>query len=237
MTRFAHVSIFALVIWAVLCTAGTDASIVTYEFGTGTSVGSLATTADPNLAASAFADGDGTTSYSTTVGNPVPSVEKSYSEITLATGSYLASNGYYEFSLTANTGYELNLTGLSFDYDKNQLTGGGAKPAITFDLRSSLDGYASTLGAVVDPGNAATGTFQTSIMNLSDITESVTFRIYLAKGNANFASAGLVHIDNVAVDGSVDALAANPEPTTLAIWGGLGLLGLLVARWKKKGLS
>lgn len=120
MTRLA--SIAALTIWAAICTGGADAAILIYAFDTDTSpsAGSPDTSADPNLDATVFADGDGTTAYSKTVGNPTPSVEKAYSEITLASGNYLASTGYYEFSLAAKPGYELNLTQLSFDYDKNR---------------------------------------------------------------------------------------------------------------------
>jgi hypothetical protein len=219
--------------WAAMCQNAPAAIIASYQFGSGTTLGSPATTVAPLVTASLFADGDGGTSYSSAVGSPaVPSVEKAYPEIALRS-DYLNSNSYFEFTLSATPGFELELSQLSFDYDKNQLSGTGPRPTITFDLRSSLDNYAFTLGTVNDPGNAATGTFQTSINNLDSVADDITFRLYVAKDLATF-SAGLVHIDNVKVEGNV--VAVNPEPASLVIWGGIGIAGL-VAAWRRKKLA
>ena len=225
---------------AMCCSSAPAAIIASYQFNSGNAAGSAATTADANLIASVFADGDGGTSYSSTIGNPVPSIEKAYLQIALGS-NYLNSNSYFEFTLSAKSGFKLDLSGVSFDYDKNQLSGTGTRPTITFDLRSSLDNYAFTLGTVNDPGNGATGTFQTSINSLATAANDVTFRIYVAKDLTTYP-AGLVHLDNVNVQGSVEGSATNleervallnPEPASLIIWGGVGAAGLIVA-WRRK---
>jgi len=223
---------------AIFCTDSANATIISYQFGTGDSTGSPATSFDSNLTASVFSDGDGTTFYSAGSGNVAPSAEKCYSEIALLSSEYWGTNSFFEFTLTANPGYELTLSQLSFDYDKDQLTGGGAKPAITLDLRSSLDAYATTLGTVVDNGNGVAGRYETSLISLSSVVDSATFRIYLARSNENFGSSGLVHIDNVNVEGSVSlapeqASFLAPEPASFWVWGGIGIAGLFAA-WRRK---
>lgn len=115
-------------------------------------------------------------------------------------GTALSATRYIQFTVTAASGYLLNL--YSFDMEAWRSAAG----ATNYAIRSSLDGYGSNLAS----GSVGT-TAQTSVSTLtlpSGFTgiSTVTFRIYGYGGN----STGDWRLDNFAIDGSVTSSCTTP---------------------------
>ena len=118
------------------------------------------------------------------------------------TGSVIDLAEYHQFSVTANTGYSLLLTSLSFTHFVKDENSGTTQ----WILRSSIDNYVS---------NVATGSAleisQTPSINLAGGSftgiNTVTFRLYLinSKNNSNEWT-----VDDVTLDGSVVKAPADP---------------------------
>lgn len=129
----------------------------------------------------------------------------------------LATNTYFEVTITPQSGYSINLSQITF---RTQRSGTGIR---TYAVRSSVDGYATNLPASINPANSelsvqsgnvffrvldATITGQNgSTITLgagySSLTTPVTFRFY--GWNAE-ASGGTFSIDDVAITGSAATL-------------------------------
>ncbi|PAM95925.1 hypothetical protein B4N84_05080 [Flavobacterium sp. IR1] len=90
--------------------------------------------------------------------------------------SSLNPNSYFEFTLTPNSGYQINFN--SFVYN-GEAGGTGSGPA-QFQVRSSLDGFTSAIGSAVTGSN----TISLSNSNYQNISSSISFRIY-AYGASN----------------------------------------------------
>ncbi|HYF30206.1 MAG TPA: Ig-like domain-containing protein [Chitinophagaceae bacterium] len=108
-------------------------------------------------------------------------------------------NEYHQFSITANAGYGLNLTSLSFSHrvsDNNNTR---------WILRSSLDNYSSNIASNATDNNqqTATVTLPASFARIA----GVTFRLYIIDADDNDT---YWTIDNVALNGSVMAVPADP---------------------------
>jgi hypothetical protein len=115
-------------------------------------------------------------------------------------GTALSTTRYIQFTVTASSGYLLNL--YSFDMEAWRSSAG----ATNYTIRSSIDSYASDLAT----GSVGT-TAQTSVSTLtlpSGFTgiSTVTFRIYGWGGNSN----GDWRLDNFAIDGSVTSSCTTP---------------------------
>lgn len=197
------------VIAAVVAIAGhSDAAVLAkYDF-----TGSVRTSADTDLdsAATILSDGAGWTSTIDTAaakGNPAPSLSVT-STLTGSTQALaISGNDYYEFTITPNTGFELNLTSLTFDYSR---FGGGLNA--TFFLRSSADSFSADLGAVsTSSATYATATISLSSPAFQNVTSALTFRLYIFDDMGNADKGDLV--DNVILNGSV-VLDPVPEPST-----------------------
>jgi len=82
----------------------------------------------------------------------------------------LSDDDYFEFTLTPDTGYEINF--FQFSYDASDRNGDLNKVA----LRSSLDGFSSNIGDEVDGSDGAD--FDLTDDDFQNITEAITFRVY-----------------------------------------------------------
>ncbi|MBL0013280.1 MAG: hypothetical protein IPP30_05800 [Flavobacterium sp.] len=135
----------------------------------------------------------------------------SCSSTTLNNTATLNSNSYVEFSATANTGYRLNLTKLSF------LRSGSGTCPNQLEVRYSTDGFATSTSmnnSLLTSTSATTLTWDFADFNTA-VDGTITFRVYpygtqradLAGGAA--ASTGTFRIDDVTIYGTV----VLPPPT------------------------
>jgi hypothetical protein len=134
----------------------------------------------------------------------------------------VGNNQFFQFSLTAATGMELDMSSITFDAAR-----GGASTPRGWVVRSSLDGFSSDIGTDVvpsqNPNLTAFGIDLSGLSLFQNVTSQVTFRIY---GYAPTTGVGMFY-DNIAVHGSVQAV---PEPGTLAVLG----IGALVALRRRR---
>ena len=140
------------------------------------------------------------------------------------TPAVATTTNYFTFTVTAASGFTLNLTDLAL---KTALVDPSNPSGTTF-VRSSVDGYASDLGSYTQTGTSGS-TFTDRSIDLSGAAyqnlSTITFRIYHYDNTDSTSSTGLVHrIDDVVLNGS-----AVPEPASIALLG-LGGLSLLVRR-------
>ncbi len=131
----------------------------------------------------------------------------------------VANSSYFQFTITPASGYKMTLA--SFDLDAAY-----GSPGSGFDLRSSVDNFATTLAA----GNIGTGYPNFTTYNIAltdpaylDIADDLTFRIYNYAGGSN-PSGGY---DNITVNGST---AVVPEPASVATIAALGLVAFALNR-------
>jgi PEP-CTERM motif len=135
-------------------------------------------------------------------------------------GTFSATD-YFQFSVTPDAGYQLDLSSLSFRAAAT-LFGTGAQ------VRSSVDGFTANLASIPFlAGYSGTTNLTTYSADLSgaafqDLTASTTFRIY----STDAADDAAVY-DSLALAGSVAPITAPvPEPETYAmLLAGLGVLG------------
>lgn len=134
----------------------------------------------------------------------------------------IANNRYYGFTATANAGNELDLTSFSFIVGR----GGGTTPR-GYDVRSSVDGYAATLGQSdvgVQRPNFVTVPVDLSGSQYQHLS-SIQLRIY----GYTPGSGQSIDLDTITLNGTV---AAVPEPAAVAF--GLGLAGLALTRRNRR---
>lgn len=138
---------------------------------------------------------------------------------------------YTSFSIAPDGGYLVDFTSIAYTFETYGLSDTGGY--LTY-LRSSLDGFASDLATDSIPAAGPRGgTMVFDISSLTDIDESVEFRIYASAptsiggarwfdliGSDTATDLGLI------VDGEVTAI---PEPST-GILSGLACLGLAFRR-------
>lgn len=161
-----------------------------------------------------------------------------YTTATGAGASDAVTNGsYFTFTVTANAGYELDLTSLTFTATK----GGGSTRG--FAIQTSATGFSTNgstnintgapspntntnqtiLGTGAVSANYATtlSTSRTTAYSNFDITlgapyqnlTSITFRVY-SFAASNFQS---VEFDNIVINGDAVETSAVPEPSMLAL--------------------
>ena len=140
-----------------------------------------------------------------------------------ASGASADTSEYVSVSLHANTSYELSLTSLSFK-SSNSSTG-PTSFSVALYVGNALQETSSTFTS--SSTTSTTSSMPTFTFNFSDLTgvaatSLVEFRFY---GWGGSSGAGALKFDDIAINGTVSA-AAIPEPSTFALLGGLGALGL-----------
>jgi hypothetical protein len=163
----------------------------------------------------------------------------------------LAGTSYYSFTVQANAGYELDLISLIFDANKDPVTGPGANPPVTIDLRSDAggDNFATSLGSFGPTGNSGNFAVDLTASLLAaafqNVTSTIEFRLYMYDGSTSTSSTIGGHIDNVELNG--DVFLTNPggggngngdpgvvpEPASIVVWSLLAAIGGVVA-WRKR---
>lgn len=131
------------------------------------------------------------------------------------------ASDYFQFAVSPDAGYELDLASLSFRAAAT-LFGAGTQ------VRSSIDNFTATIFSVTMlPGYSGTSNLQSFSADLSgaafqNLTSSTTFRVYTTDAFDESAV-----YDNLALAGSVVPISAPvPEPETYALMlAGLGVLG------------
>jgi hypothetical protein len=137
----------------------------------------------------------------------------------------VSGDRYFEFTVTPDHGYQLDLTGLSFDVAR----GGDSTPR-GWALRSSLDGFAANIGTDTIP--TVQPSFTSAAVSLGaapyqDLTDGITFRVY---GYMPTESTYIgLYFDNVNLQGNVSLV---PEPGAYAAVAAAGLLAW--AGWRRR---
>jgi len=143
----------------------------------------------------------------------------------------VSGDRYWQFTVTPDPGYQLDLTSFSFDVAR-----GGASAPRGWELRSSVDGFASTLGTGEIP--TVRPTFTSLLVAFSGpsfqgLTTATSFRMYgFMPAEGEFLG---IYFDNVQIDGSV--LTAVPEPAETAAMIGLGLGAFAWLRRNRKPVA
>ncbi|MEO7319940.1 MAG: hypothetical protein ABIZ56_13200, partial [Chthoniobacteraceae bacterium] len=137
-----------------------------------------------------------------------PYLRTTFSIVSPTPAAAVANNADFKFTLTANAGFLLNLTSLTFDAMR-----GGAGTPRGYDVRSSVDNFAATLGfadlLTVRPTftNVFINLGGTSFQNLS----TITFKIF----GYSPATGSSVDYDNILVNGTTGSI-----PLTGYTWKG-----------------
>ena len=188
------------------------AILASYNFNGATTSGD----GDANSTATNFTSNYGSNSGLSGAGNYFVRVQVTPA---VATTTY-----YFSFTVTAASGFTLNLTDLTLEAALVDSSG----PSGTTFVRSSVDGYAADLGSYTQTGTSGS-TFTDRSIDLSGAAyqnlSTITFRIYHYDTTDSADTTGLVHrIDDVILNGN-----AIPEPASFALLG-LGGLSLLARR-------
>ena len=197
-----------------------NAQIITYSF-TG-SAGNEATFAADSQPGNAIAGdmGRGT-------GVSPSSAAGTFSANAWSTGG-LDLDDFFTFSLTPNPGFKMTLTQVQMD---ERRSGTGIRD---WSLRSSLDSFASDIGAVFSvPDNTSTRTDQSIDLTgglFDDLSSAIEFRVY---GYNAEAGSGTWRLDNVELFGTITPV---PEISG-TVWVSLGLGGFCMWRCRNRNVA
>jgi len=194
--------------------AGANAQILTFDF-TGTDPGlntpwTATSSIDTHLTLTS-----GWTLNAGLVGNT--GVNRLNAKTWSTSASYSSAGPYVEFTIQADAGYQMNLSGGVIGFT---LQNSGTGPDF-YSVRSSVDSYGADLSAssaTLNPAGATTATSLAlpSIPGTWDgLTSAITFRVY---GWGASSSAGTMSINAFSL-GSGTSVTAVPEPQTWALIG------------------
>jgi hypothetical protein len=232
-TWFRHLASLVVLVAAIECGETARGDLVTQYSFTDAVAGTLnrnATTVALNVTAGSITDsptvnGNPTSVLIRTTGvgyatQPVLSAARAnFNE------SSVRANVYFTFTVSPNTGYELDLSSLTF----NVAQGGGTALQRDYDIRSSVDGFATSLTGIV-PIPTVRPTFTLVSINLAtapfqDLTSPLTFQF-------RFFTLGVsqnVDFDDITLNGTVVATAV-PEASTLPV---LAIVGAWMCRRRR----
>ncbi len=211
----------ALCMSAIICSATAQAAIISqYDF-TGDSLNRAATTVAANVVAGDVTDAPMVNNNPTVVLSRTTGVGyTSEPSLSIARANFnessVAENVYFTLDVAPQTGYELDLSTLTF----NAARGGGATPR-TYDVRTSLDGFAASLTGAVELLTARP-TFTPVSIDLSgsqfqNITSPLTFQVRIMTPTV----LQNVDFDDITINGEV-AIAV-PEPAAISL---LSIVGI-----------
>ncbi|TWT96293.1 PEP-CTERM motif protein [Neorhodopirellula pilleata] len=179
--------------------------------------------------------GDGVTSSTSSnqYGFKVPGVDQ---QATLA--GAIANNHYFQFSLTVDPGYYLNLNSIEMN---GQSSGDGANSVallssvggfIDSSVLASRTGIAGATGGFDTDGSGFGGPINLNMAGFQQLTGTVAFRLY---GFDTTSGSGVTFLRNLSgndlvVNGSVTAV---PEPSSIALLG-IGSLAMVAFRRRRQ---
>jgi hypothetical protein len=145
-----------------------------------------------------------------------------------------SSDQYFEFTITANPGFMLDLESLEFRMGGQNVV--GAEYTVYANVRSSADSYAADL--LINPGSVTTAshtiadanatTYSNFTVDLSGLGAVTTLTLRLYPSDNLSSNNRYYRYDTVTLNGSVNPV---PEPATLALL--VGSLGLIAARRRR----
>jgi hypothetical protein len=120
--------------------------------------------------------------------------------------STLDLNDYFYWTLTPNSGYQIDFTNLTGNWQRSSTGPNG------YALRSSLDNYGANIasGAITGSGNAVSFNLDLSASAFNSVTSAITFRLYAFGGGGTFS------VNDFVFDGAVSALALGNNTTITA---------------------
>jgi hypothetical protein len=228
-----HASIFrrGLVLLGLVSLSALNAeTLVQYNFNSATfTQSSSGTNVTPNLLV--FGTGSGITRSSTSgSGSPAGSLFTTGASADEAISG--TSNDFISFKIDATSGNNMDLSALTFEYGYT-FTGSTVTTAdsATFEIRSSLDGYAGTIGSFTQSAqNTSSSAITWSLAGVGlaasiyQNLDTITFRIIYS--DTSTSSSAILRFDNITLSGVSDASTANiPETSSYALLVGAG--GLL----------
>lgn len=210
-----------LALAAIICSSSAWAAVITqYDFNYSPTAGRLTPSAVAGNATAANVSYSGIAGGVSSANNFF--FQPSASSARTSTAA-ISSGDYLQFSVSANSGYTLDLSNLSFLYGGENGNSTNLY-TVNFFVMSSVDNYASILGSTtpytVPTGSLTTNTPYTYTLDLSTNSSyqnlsSVTFRIYSYIDNVTTYSTNMrPRVDTVALNGTI---AAVPEPGTATL--------------------
>lgn len=204
-------------LWLTFCTCGYAATtLATYPLSSNTSP----TGVDPNVTVQFSTNNLFATSFgSDGFGNVLEAYPKAGST---SAGTALSNGSYFSVTITANSGYLLNLTSLGFDANAGDSHAGhGAF------VRSSVDSFSTDL-FVPTLTYATPATQSVSLGSSFQNLSSATFRLYQYTGSPTVWSNDY---RNLVISGTADA-TSTPEPSSITLIGLAGIAGLTL--WRRR---
>eukprot|EP00903_Cladosiphon_okamuranus_P003962 g3960.t1 len=203
------------------------AVLLQYNFGTAIGAETLApTTQAAGLTGTSITAGAGLSgirtnqTLSNTSGYNLPVLQVNPNNFSTPEASF-AGNAYFSFTATPSSLATLNLDSLTFLASPG---GGGTRG---YDVRSSADNYAATLGTATLTGSRTAPqsvSIDLSATAFDAVATPLSFRIYVHTPlNSNS-----VEFDDITLNGVVNAI---PEPSSLTL---AGLAGVLCAFRRKR---
>jgi hypothetical protein len=223
--------------FVVFASVARTETLVEYTFTpNNTTTSRNASTVGANVTTNPFANGAGVTISSSSLGSPdVRSFYVNGNLVEQAISS--TSTDWIGFTISATSGNVLSLQTLGFAYGCSYNSGTAPTTPATFDVRSSVDGFASSLDSFTasvgatpmafDWGNASVVLTDAAFQGLG----AIEFRVFLNDG-ANANDASYLRIDTVTLTGV--STAPVPEPAGVALLAGAA--GLAVAGARRRAL-
>ncbi len=198
-------------------------TLALYEFGTA-SPGTLASTDEDTQSVATDLSAVAPVGYTvpsiiTTAGNPAYSLDVGSDD----TPNSWDSGYYLQFTVTPDSGRQLNLT--SFSFDSNNYGPGNNTLTTYWSLRSSADSFASDIGGTTSSFSNETWGNQSAVginnafatgVDFQGISSAITFRFYFWDNNTLGNYYG--RLDNIQLTGT-----NVPEPASAGLLAGLGL--------------
>lgn len=180
---------------------------------------------EPNSIASDVTSGGGFSPSTPVFSNTAVSGQSLAPQGIIGQNETEAINGdyYLEFTVTPDSGFELDLSNLSVYLQRS--SDGSASD---WFVRSSLDGYSSNIDSVQPTQDFELYDIDLSAAAYQNITSGVTFRLYAYGGNPSGSSASLRH-DNLSLSGEVTSI---PEPAAIGFF--IGGMALALAGLKRR---
>jgi hypothetical protein len=221
----------AVLVGALTFTPSVTAQLLTYDISTANAVNdaSITPTAVSGITANAALD-------LTQTGVTAFASDGTFAATGWGTSGVADTGKYFEFTVEPTAGNQITFSSLVGSVFRGSL-GGADHGAESWELRSSVDGFAASVGSpisLVGSPSGGQGQFSIALGSLGTTTGPTTFRIYGYNDTGTGRSGGLANSgllpgtpSNLILDGTVSAV---PEPELTAGVIALGLLGFAIAR-------